>query len=273
MFSWLQAISLLSGWGYTAAWSASLWPQAILNYQRQFVGGLSIDFCVLNLLGHASYATYNLSFHYSKAVRDEYERHHDGPNNVQLNDVAFGVHATLMACVWYIQTFYYPREPGQRISTFTRSVISAYGLIVLINAYALFVARTESLYSFVYILSLFKLYVSVAKYIPQAWENYRHQSTAGWAIYMVLLDFSGGVLSFIQLFADAIRTSDWSSISGNPAKFGLSVLSMIFNLVYLIQHYVLYPNHDDAHLRPATNTPKPRDTSRAPDERTTLLGP
>lgn len=99
-----------------------------------------------------------------------------------------------MASVWLLQTLYYPREPGQRTSTFNRVVMLTYGLIVIINVWSLLQGR-ETLYEFVSVLSLFKLYVSAAKYVPQAWGNYKHQSTSGWSIQMVMLDFSGGFLS------------------------------------------------------------------------------
>lgn len=71
-----------------------------------------------------------------------------------------------MASLWLIQTLYYPREPGQRTSTFNRVVMTTYGLVVVFNALRLW-SGTESLYGFVSVLSLFKLYVSVGKYVPQ----------------------------------------------------------------------------------------------------------
>ena len=36
---------------YFCAWSISFYPQAILNYRRKSVVGLSLDFQLLNLLG------------------------------------------------------------------------------------------------------------------------------------------------------------------------------------------------------------------------------
>lgn len=40
----------------------------------------------------------------------------------------------------------------------------------------------------------------------QAYFNYKRQSTAGWSIGNVLLDLSGGILSFAQQFIDAINS-------------------------------------------------------------------
>ena len=33
---------------------------------------------------------------------------------------------------------------------------------------------------------------------------------------------------------------DWKSIFGDPTKFGLGALSILFDLVFMFQHYVLF---------------------------------
>jgi cystinosin len=33
---------------------------------------------------------------------------------------------------------------------------------------------------------------------------------------------------------------DWTSIIGSPTKFGLAFLSIAYDVVFLIQHFVLY---------------------------------
>jgi cystinosin len=95
-----------------------------------------------------------------------------------------------------------------------------------------------------------KLVVTLVKYIPQAWTNYQLQSTVGWSIYQILLDLSGGILSLLQLILDSSLQNDWSGISGNPAKFGLGILSMSFDVLFMIQHYLLYPPTDKEERRP-----------------------
>lgn len=78
------------------------------------------------------------------------------------------------------------------------------------------------------------------KYIPQAWANYQRKSTAGWSINQILLDVTGGVLSIAQLVIDSSLQSDWSGITGNPVKLGLANVSIVFDVVFMVQHYVLY---------------------------------
>jgi len=78
------------------------------------------------------------------------------------------------------------------------------------------------------------------KYIPQAWANFRRKSTVGWSIIQVQLDFWGGILSTSQLILDSSMQGDWSGIAGNPAKFALANISIIFDLIFMLQHYILY---------------------------------
>ena len=70
--------------------------------------------------------------------------------------------------------------------------------------------------------------------------NYKRQSTDGWSIGQILLDFSGGVLSLLQLLIDASFQPDWSGLTGNPVKLGLGNISIFFDLIFITQHYLLY---------------------------------
>ncbi|KAL3907351.1 MAG: hypothetical protein SGARI_003578 [Bacillariaceae sp.] len=62
----------------------------------------------------------------------------------------------------------------------------------------------------------------------------------GWSIWNILLDFTGGCLSILQLVLDCADMKDFSGITGNPAKFGLGFVSIVFDLIFMVQHYCLY---------------------------------
>lgn len=94
----------------------------------------------------------------------------------------------------------------------------------------------------IYWFSYCKLTVTATKYFPQAFLNYRRKSTVGWSIYGILLDFNGGVWSFAQQSLDAIHAGNISVFFNNPVKFGLSMLSIGFDIVFIVQHYCLYKN-------------------------------
>ena len=55
----------------------------------------------------------------------------------------------------------------------------------------------------------------------------------------VLLDFAGGFLSIAQLILDG-ATKGWSGVVGDPVKFALGFVSIVFDILFIVQHYVLY---------------------------------
>jgi hypothetical protein len=82
--------------------------------------------------------------------------------------------------------------------------------------------------------------MTLIKYTPQALLNAQRQSTEGWSISNVLLDLSGGLLSFGQVGLNAAARADLSLITGTPAKLGIALLSVAFDALFIAQHYVWY---------------------------------
>ena len=70
--------------------------------------------------------------------------------------------------------------------------------------------------------------------------NYKAKSTAGWSIGQILLDFAGGAMSILQLIIDSSLQADWSGLTANPVKFGLGNVSIFFDVIFMVQHYILY---------------------------------
>jgi cystinosin len=75
--------------------------------------------------------------------------------------------------------------------------------------------------------------------------NFKRKSTEGWSIGNILLDFTGGLFSLLQMFFLANNYNDWTSIFGSPTKLGLGLFSILFDILFIIQHYVLYRNHNN----------------------------
>jgi cystinosin len=92
----------------------------------------------------------------------------------------------------------------------------------------------------IYAISYIKLFITLVKYMPQVLTNYRNRSTQGWSIWQILLDFAGGILSITQLGIDSYQQRDWSGITGNPVKLALGNISMVFDVIFIVQHYYLY---------------------------------
>jgi cystinosin len=94
-------------------------------------------------------------------------------------------------------------------------------------------------------LSIIKVLLTIIKYVPQALSHIRSRSTLGFSITQVLLDTAGGVFSLVQLVLDSYGDGGgWegvaTSLADNPGKLGLAGVSLFFDAVFIIQHYVLY---------------------------------
>uniref|UniRef100_A0A182M2B6 Cystinosin homolog n=1 Tax=Anopheles culicifacies TaxID=139723 RepID=A0A182M2B6_9DIPT len=238
-------ISSVIGWIYFAAWTVSFWPQMIVNYRRQSVVGLSFDFLTLNLVGHSVYAAFNCALYWSGYIEQEYlDRNPRGLNPVLTNDVAFSIHATIATLLTVAQCFIYERGE-QKVSRIAWGIITIF-VIVVIVAGILVGTETFHWLDFLYVLSYIKLSVTLIKYVPQAVLNFRRKSTVGWSIENVLLDFTGGMLSMLQMLLNGYNYDDWASIFGDPTKFGLGLFSVLFDILFIVQHYILYRNRADA---------------------------
>lgn len=197
--SW-SSISTFIGWVYILLWSVSFYPQFILNYRRRAVTGLALDYVFLNILGFACYSTYSLVFLLSKDVQKEYRhRNNDSEPLVRVNDAVFALHAVVISSITLSQAYFwgYHKAHGQGISTgaksfFGLSLVSVAALCILAQA------GTIGWIDVIYGMSYIKLLVSFAKCAPQLYLNYCRQSTVGWSIVNILLDFAGGVLSLLR---------------------------------------------------------------------------
>jgi cystinosin len=155
-----------------------------------------------------------------------------------VNDVVFALHALLLTGATLIQTKIYPSSPS---TSFSRGFIIASfcGLVmVFIQIYLGNLLRLDLLYY----LSSVKMMISVIKYVPQVVFNYKRKGTYGWSIENILLDLSGGLLSLLQTIIDAFALGDWTAITGNWVKFGMGISSLGFDIIFIIQHYCLYPH-------------------------------
>ncbi|KKZ62223.1 hypothetical protein EMCG_03361 [[Emmonsia] crescens] len=238
----------------TLCWSASFYPQPILNYRRRSTQGLAIDFPTTNTLGFICYMIYTVAFLYSPLIRQQYAaRHPISPvPSVRFNDLAFAVHAVILSSLVFSQ--FWPSIWGFKVSRFQRiskpiagifwgCILAVAVLIVVVAARGTGPSLDPKDWAWIdvtYALSYVKLIITIIKYIPQAWVNYKRKSTVGWSISAILLDFSGGVLSVLQLLIDSALEEDWSGVTGNPIKLLLGNVSIFFDIIFMLQHYVLY---------------------------------
>ncbi|KUI71171.1 hypothetical protein VM1G_07124 [Cytospora mali] len=261
----LQVLSGLFGWIYTLCWSLSFYPQPVLNFRRKSTSGTTVDFPLINCLGFLAYLVSNLAFYYSPVIRDQYAARHDGHTPaVAFNDIAFAAHALLLSAITTSQyllpsVWAFTPSHGNKPSAFITG--TATGAAMGVAAVVILIAAAERQHQTqqgegggapvdpasgwcwldaVYAVGYVKLWITLIKYTPQVVANFRNKSTVGWSIWQILLDFAGGVLSIAQLVLDSALQGDWSGITGNPVKFALGNVSMVYDLVFFSQHYVLY---------------------------------
>ncbi|KAK6331602.1 hypothetical protein TWF718_002151 [Orbilia javanica] len=287
-----ETISWIVGWTYFALWTFSFYPQFLQNRARRSTLGVATSYFPLNILGFLCYTLYTALLLYSPTIRSEYAtRYPNAPNpTVRLNDLAFAVHALILATLTYSQFFpsIWGYETGRKRER-TRPII--WGVIIGIISTLLLITsiaagneadgeldspvpknvtstpipnqrltisagsitvinqdENNNFFSFDKInyldvttaLSLSKLIVTLIKYLPQIYINYVNKSTEGFSIWQILADFFGGVLSLVQLGIDAALEGGWDGVKGNLVKTGLGVISMALNVVFIIQHYIIY---------------------------------
>lgn len=175
----------------------------------------------------------------------------ESPNLVKLNDVGFALHALILTTITLLQIYIY--GPAPSLSYHVK-------VSLILISLSLFLAGIEVLarnirwipdasfvehnlwtwLGFCLLASAVKLGITLVKYVPQALLNYRRKSTEGWSIWNILLDFSGGILSFAQLFLDAAEKGDYGLVTDNPVKLAVSLISIAFDVLFMVQHYFLY---------------------------------
>ncbi|XP_069354662.1 cystinosin homolog isoform X2 [Maniola hyperantus] len=235
----IYIISYIMGWIYFVAWSISFYLQIYINFKRKSVVGLNFDFLALNIMGFTMYSLFNCGLYFSEAIQAEYfSRHPRSHNPVQLNDVFFSLHAAFATLVTITQCFIYERE-DQRVSNVGRSILGGFFGVIIITA-SLGAANTIAWLDFLYYCSYIKLCITLIKYVPQAYMNYKRKSTVGWSIGNIFLDFTGGFLSILQMTLNAYNYNDWISFFGDATKFGLGAFSLAFDIFFMLQHYVFY---------------------------------
>ncbi|ODQ67535.1 hypothetical protein NADFUDRAFT_49960 [Nadsonia fulvescens var. elongata DSM 6958] len=246
------------GWAYTACWSASFYPNVVINWKTKSVEGMSLDFLHLNCLGFFSYTASSLGLYASDTVRDQYSRRHptgiEGRYNyplVRFNDIVFGAHATLLTVVLLVQLYGsgYRRLPAQKISHSGYSILigSALALGLAILSVTLFGSTRWGLewLDVVNLAGSIKVMLTVCKYMPQLWWNFKRKSTRGWSILAIIFDFSGGVLSTSQLVLDGYLQDNISGVFSNVSKVGIALSTLLFDVMFIFQHYVFYADSND----------------------------
>lgn len=182
---------------------------------------------------------------------------------MRLNDFVFALHAAVLCVITWSQ--FWPRlwrwpkiavagcdsdKEVQRVSQTFQGLLTGCLISMLLVTIVILNTSTHGndpsswcWLDLLATLGTIKLLITIVKYTPQVYTNSKLQSTQGWAIETILLDFIGGVLSLGQLLIDSsLQGGVWEGVKGNSVKLGLSGISIAYDIVFFVQHYVLYRN-------------------------------
>ncbi|RWR83756.1 cystinosin [Cinnamomum micranthum f. kanehirae] len=245
MASWnsipLEITYQVLGWLAFFSWTLCFYPQLILNYTKKSVVGLNFDFVVLSLTKYSSYLVYNAALFFSPVIQRQYrEKYGYGAMiPVAANDVAFTIHAVLITLVVAFQVFIYERG-SQKLSKTCTAITSA---VLVVAVVCIIIAWPNN--SWLWLISVFntiQVFMTAIKYIPQAVMNFGRKNTEGWSIYHILLDLLGALTNFAQMGVQSIDQGTFVNFYGNIGKTLLSSEVVFFDLIFIFQHYVLYPS-------------------------------
>ncbi|CAI2376313.1 unnamed protein product [Moneuplotes crassus] len=246
-YAYLDVISQIIGWVYFFAWSFSFYPQVLLNYRKKSVAGFSLEFALLNVSGFFFYSLYSMGgFIYP----------HLGTGEIKPNDLFFAFHAFSLASIQLSQAYIYERGQ-QKTFALWAVVLLIVEWITLIVVFLLEgvinIGVMPQAFNTFRVAGYNKAIITFLKYVPQVWLNCKRKSTQGWSILNIFLDFTGGSLSILQQVLDMVYNGltegNWSFFGSgdgfNIVKFMLGVMSIFFDIIFMIQHFILFRgNHN-----------------------------
>jgi cystinosin len=263
------SLAEISGWAYTLCWGFSYYPQLFKNHSRKSVAGLSLDFMAYSLYGHICYLAFNGALYFHEPFIQFYQQKNQITTPpVQINDLMFSAHSVLSCTLLSLQCIFYDRGK-QRVSLSCIMLLLATSILITIG---FFKCNSEppslDWISFLNLLGMIKVVSSLIKYIPQAYLNYAQKSTHGISITSLILDFSGGVLSFGQVILLCINAGEWTEFVGQIAspKLGLSLVTLLFNSIQLYQHFILYSSDPYQEEVESSEKLDPQETSTSREE-------
>lgn len=234
-------VAYISGWIYLISWSLSFYGQLYENFKNKSVKGLSWDYALFNISGFLAYSVYSVWGFIDPKIGA----------TIEIQDLIFPTHASIITGLTFFQLFYYKdrSDEKQKFSKFClySNALIWFGFILLI-----FLERAAGMYNpdiegdnfkfnSVIFIGEAKAYITAAKYMPQVIMNYKNKSTKGFSMLNVFLDFTGCFFSILQNVIDTIKGLQGVRENDiNIVKYLISVISFIFDVIFIVQHYYLY---------------------------------
>lgn len=98
------------------------------------------------------------------------------------------------------------------MSNIARGIIGIFFTVIIVS-FIVAITGVWHWLDFLNTCGYIKLAITLIKYVPQAVMNYRRKSTVGWSIGNILLDFTGGTLSMLQMILNSYNYSKRSKFA------------------------------------------------------------
>lgn len=163
---------------------------------------------------------------------------------IDKSDILFSMHSVFVYTITVGLFFYYPHKI--QLSPWTILYLSVQWFVFLYfgikfittgKSFNLSFFGFKTSIGYFQTLGYFKMFSTLLKHPPQIYFNFKRKSTKGWSIEGMIMDFLGGLFSLIALL---LELSINRKLHVNKAKLFLSVMSMIYDVTYMVQHYALY---------------------------------
>ncbi|KAL7100552.1 hypothetical protein ACP275_08G004700 [Erythranthe tilingii] len=219
MASWnsvnLKVIYNVLGWIAFVCWSISFHPQVVLNFKRKsnwLIWSTMLPFCLALLCR----------------------------TNITTNMILIRCYL-LLQMIWLSPyMLFYCLRGSQK---FLKTSICLVSIAMLAAAICVLIAIPK--HSWFWLVSCFntiQVIMTVTMYFPQALLNFKRKTTSGFSVGNILLDFLGGITNAIQMVMQSIDQNSLENLFGNIGKTLLALVTIFFDIVLLIQHYLLYPS-------------------------------
>lgn len=216
------------------------------------VAGFSLEYACLNPSGYFFYSVYSVGgsidpFLGTGEVSAPIQNKTISFFNmlqVKYNDLVFALHGFALSSVQFVQIWMYDRGTQKKINIFIVLFLIFLWLCSLTTY--IFEISIHEIYNLSWdtflVMGYCKAAITFVKYVPQVYLNYSRKSTVGFSLANVVLDLMGGILSFIQIWINAVALGEpvFTGDAFNVVKFVLSIISIIFDSIFLFQHFVLY---------------------------------
>ena len=159
---------------------------------------MNFDFVAMNLTGFTFYSIYCT---YGYFISD------DQTGKVDLNDLLFAYHAIFATLLTLSQILFFPKKQNKVHAPTIIYLVAMWTFLivwsVLVDVFYVLIQGLGVIHvppeaRSVGLMGYFKLSISFLKYLPQFYWNYKRKSTKGWSIANIILDLTGGSLSFLQ---------------------------------------------------------------------------